>query len=76
MHDFGNYVHVCARIIMKINELIYRYTDNLSLKFYEDQFIGCWQIAETKLYMSILPTGATRLDYGVLSYSLPLKSPL
>ena len=37
MHDFGNYVHVCARIIMKINVLIYRYTDSLSLKLYAHQ---------------------------------------
>ena len=28
-----------------------RYTESLSLKFYEDPFIGCGEIAETKLSM-------------------------
>ena len=51
MHDVGSYVHVCARIPMKINMLIASYTDSLSFKFYEDPFIGCGEIAETKLSM-------------------------
>ena len=51
MHAFGNHMRVRARIIMKISVLINRYTDSLSLKFYEDPFIGCGEIAETKLSM-------------------------
>ena len=51
MHAFGNHVRVRAWIIVKINVLIYTYTDSLSLKFYEDLFIGCGEIAETKLSM-------------------------
>ena len=51
MHAFGNHVRVRARIIMKISVLINRCTDSLSLKFYEDPFIGCGEIAETKLSM-------------------------
>ena len=48
---FASYVRVRARIIMKINTLVDRYTESLSLKFYEEPFIGCGEIAETKLYM-------------------------
>ena len=44
----GSYVRVRARIIMKINTLVDRYTESLSLKFYEDPFIGCGEIAKTK----------------------------
>ena len=51
MQDVGSYVHVCARIPMKINMLIASYTDRLSFKFYEDPFIGCGEIAETKMSM-------------------------
>ena len=47
MPAFGNHVRVRARIIMKINVLIYRYTDSLSLEFDEDPFIGCGEIAKT-----------------------------
>ena len=51
MHAFGNHVRVRARIIMKMSVLIDRYTDSLSLKFYEDPFIGCEEIAKTKSSM-------------------------
>ena len=51
MHGVSPYVHMCARIIMKISILIDRYTDSLSFKFYEDPFIGCGEIAETKMSM-------------------------
>ena len=51
MHDVGSYVCVCPRIQMKINMLIDSYTDSLSFKFYEDPFIGCGEIAETKMSM-------------------------
>ena len=51
MHAFGNHVRVRARIIMKISVLINRYTDSLSLKFYEDPFIGCGEIAEINMSM-------------------------
>ena len=47
MHAFGNHVRVRARISVLING----YTDSLSLKFYEDPFIGCGEIAETILSM-------------------------
>ena len=47
------YVPVRARIIMKIYMLVVMYTDRLSFKFYEDPFIGCGEIAETKLAMHI-----------------------
>ena len=50
-HLRASYMRVRARIIMKISVLINRYTDSLSLKFYEDPFIGCGEIAETKLSM-------------------------
>ena len=50
-HLRASYVRVRARIFMKISVLIDRYTDSLSLKFYEDPFIGCGEIAETKLSM-------------------------
>ena len=40
-----------ARIMMKINILVDRYTDSLSFKFYEDPSIGCGEIAKTKLSM-------------------------
>ena len=51
MHVFASYVHVRARIMMKINIEVYRYTDSLSLNFFEDPFIGCGEIAKTKLSM-------------------------
>ena len=51
MHDFVSYVRVRARIIMKINMMVDMYTDSLSSKFYEDPFIGCGEIAETKMSM-------------------------
>ena len=51
VHVFASYVRVRARIIMNISVLIDRYTDSLSLKFYEDPCIGCGEIAETKLSM-------------------------
>ena len=51
MRVFVSYMRVRARIIMKINILVDRYTDSLSLKFYEDLFIGCGDIAKTKLSM-------------------------
>ena len=47
------YVHVHARIIMKINMLFDMYTDSLSFKFHEDLFIGYGEIAETKPSMHI-----------------------
>ena len=46
-----SYMRVRARIIMKINILVDRYTDSLSFKFYEDPSIGCGEIAKTKLSM-------------------------
>ena len=49
VHVFASYVRVRARIIMKINILVDRYTDSLSFKFYEDPSIGCGEIAKTKL---------------------------
>ena len=51
VHVFAPYVRMRARIIMKISVLIDRYTDSLSFKFYEDPFIGCGEIAETKMSM-------------------------
>ena len=51
LHVVGSYVRVRARIIMKINILVDRYTESLSLKFHECPFIGCWEIAKTKLSM-------------------------
>ena len=48
---FASYVRMRARIIMKINTLVDRYTESLSLKFYEDPSIGCGEIAKTKLSM-------------------------
>ena len=51
MHGISSYVRMCARIIMKINMVIDSYTDSLSFKFYEDPFIGCGEIAETKMSM-------------------------
>ena len=53
MHVLGAYVRVHARIIVKIKMLVDMYTDSLSLKFYEDPFIGYWEIAETKPSMHI-----------------------
>ena len=53
MHVFASYVRVRARIIIKINMLVDIYTDSLSFKFYENPFIGCGEIAETKLAMHI-----------------------
>ena len=50
---FASYVRVRARIIMKINTLVDRCTESLSLKFYEDPFIGCGEIAKTNLSMHI-----------------------
>ena len=49
VHVFASYVHVRARIIMKINMVVDMYTDSLSFKFYEDLFIGCGEIAEINL---------------------------
>ena len=49
VHVFASYVHVHARIIMKINMLFYMYTDSLSLKFHEDPSIGWIEIAEAVL---------------------------
>ena len=46
-------MRVLARIIMKINMLVDMHTESLSFKFYEDPFIGCGEIAETKLAMHI-----------------------
>ena len=46
MHVFDDYVHVRARIIMKIIMLVDMYTDSLSLKFHEDPSIGWREIAE------------------------------
>ena len=51
VHVFASYVHVRARIMIKINILVDRYTDSLSFKFYEDPSIGCGEIAKTKLSM-------------------------
>ena len=51
MHVFGAYVRMRARITMKINMLVDMYTDSLSFKFYEEPFIGCGEIAETKMSM-------------------------
>ena len=51
VHVFAYYMHVRARIMMKINILVDRYTDSLSFKFYEDPSIGCGEIAKTKLSM-------------------------
>ena len=51
MHVFASYVRVRARIIMKFNILVDMYGDSLSFKFYEDLFIGCGEIAETKMSM-------------------------
>ena len=45
---FASYVRVRARIIMKINIVVDKYTESLSLKFYKDPFIGCGEIAKTK----------------------------
>ena len=53
MHVNNVYMRVRTRIIMKINMLVDMYTDSLSFKFYEDPFIGCGEIAETKLAMHI-----------------------
>ena len=49
----ASYVRVRARIIMKINMLVDMHTKSLSFNFYEDPFIGCGEIAETKLAMHI-----------------------
>ena len=49
VHVFASYVHVRARIMMKINILVDRYTD--SLKFYEDPSIGCGEISKTEQSM-------------------------
>ena len=54
VHVFASYVHMRARIMMKINILVDRYTDSLSLKFYEDPSIGCGEIAKTKALIHIL----------------------
>ena len=51
MHVFDGYVHVRARIIMKINMLVDMYTDSFSFIFYADPFIGYWEIAKTKMYL-------------------------
>ena len=51
MSVFDAYVHVHARNIMKIKTLVDMYTDSLSFKFYEDTFIGCGEIVETKMSM-------------------------
>ena len=48
---FASYVRVRARIIMKINMLVDKYTESLSFKFYEDPFIGCGEIVKTKPFM-------------------------
>ena len=53
VHVFASFVRVRARIIMKFNILVDMYGDSLSFKFYEDPFIGCGEIAETKLSMHI-----------------------
>ena len=52
-HLRASYVRLRARIIMKINMLVIMHTESLSFKFYEDPFIGCGEIAETKLAMHI-----------------------
>ena len=45
-------MQVCMYASMQVcNMLIDRYTDSLSSKFYEDPFIGCREIAETKMSM-------------------------
>ena len=51
MRVFISYVRVRARIIMKINILVERFTVSLSFKFYENRSIGCGEIAKTKLSM-------------------------
>ena len=51
MNVFASYMHVRARIIIKINMMLDMYTDSLSFKFYEDPSIGCGEIAKTKLSM-------------------------
>ena len=51
MRVSASYVRVRAQIIMKINKMVNMYTDSLSFKFYEDPFIGCGEIAETKMSM-------------------------
>ena len=53
MHVIDGNVHVRARIIIKIILLVDMYTESLSLKFYEDPFIGYGEIAETKPSMHI-----------------------
>ena len=53
MHVCASYVRVRAQIIMKINVMVNMYTDSLSLKFYEDPFIGSGEIDETKLSMHL-----------------------
>ena len=45
---FASYVRVRARIIMKINTQVDRYTESYSLKFQKDPFIVCGEIAKTK----------------------------
>ena len=45
---FASYVRVRARIIMKIKIVVDKYTESLSLKFYDDLLIGCGEIAKTK----------------------------
>ena len=55
MHVVGSSVRVHARIIMEINLLLHIYTDSLSFKFYEDPFIGCGEITETKMSMHYYP---------------------
>ena len=42
MHVFDTYMRVRARIFMKINVLIYSYTDSLSFKFDKNPYIGSW----------------------------------
>ena len=53
LHVFAPNVRVRARIIMKIYVMVNIYTDSLSLKFYDDPFIGCREIAETRSSMQI-----------------------
>ena len=49
MRVLGDYMRVRARIIVKNKMLVDMFTDSLSFKFYEDSFIGCGEIAKTKL---------------------------
>ena len=53
MHIFGSCMRVRARIIMNVNMMVDTYIDSLSFKFYDDPFIGCREIAETRSSMQI-----------------------